>query len=455
LLFLGLAIAVTWLNPRGFEQHLTFLTESQVGLIWKIQDDFLPYRPWSPPADAGPAFTSLAFWLCNLLYASFFWSAGRRLLRLARERSAAALEGFDAVHFGLGLAAFMASLVAVRFHWLALFPLLYLLRGVAPPPLAPVWRLAGATFALAISAVLPAAAVMPAFTAEVEREPSGYWRSDWLDVRYCGPGARFLSEAGLEGRLYHPFNLGGFLGYWLSPRLQTFIDGRLDHVPLAVLEDYLTVRRTSRRGPTPPLRQRLDRWGIDLFFADTFPEAWYLDRESGFHLRRLPEWIPVFVARSHAIYLRHNPRNRVNIERVAAYYARLGVPFDRQRGLDVARVIAEAPDFAAAQQLVLPTRADLVRRASSSDPARRARALEVLARHAWRVGNFASQVELDRQLVALRPEARDPAFRLADALLALGRSRQALPVAQGLLRAFPRDDEVVRLAADARSRVAE
>ena len=32
--------------------------------------------------------------------------------------------------------------------------------------------------------------------------------------------------------------------------------------------------------------------------------AWYADRESGTPLRRLPEWIPVWVARTHAIYLR-------------------------------------------------------------------------------------------------------------------------------------------------------
>ena len=434
LLFLGLALVVTWANPRGFDQHLTFFTESEAGLIWKIRDDFLPYRPWSAP-DAGPAFTTLAWWSCNLLYLAFFASALGRLLRLGRERSAAALRAFDAVHFGLGLAAFVASLVAVRFHWLALFPLLYLLRPLAARPLSVPWRGVLAALALAIAAALPVAAVMPAFTAEVTREAGGYWRSDWLDVRYCGPGARFLSDAGLEGRLYHPFNLGGFLGYSLTPRIQTFIDGRLDHVPAEVLDDYLTIRRTSRRGPTTPLRQRLDRWGIDLFFADSFPEPWYADRESGYHLRRLPEWIPIWVARSHAIYLRRNARNRANLARVAAYYAERGVPFDPVRGLDVARVIAEAPAFAQEQQLVLPKTAPLAERAE----------------HAWRVGNFEEQVELDRKLYERAPEARDPALRLADGLLALGRNRRALAVLERLEAAHPADDEVAWLAARARA----
>jgi hypothetical protein len=247
---------------------------------------------------------------------------------------------------------------------------------------------------------------------------------------------RFLADAGLEGRLYHPFNLGGFIGYRLAPEAQTFIDGRLDHVPAEVLDDYLTIRRTSRRGPTAPLRERLDRWGIDLFFADSFPEAWYVDRESGYQLRRLPEWAPIWVSRTHAIYLRRNARNRANLARVAAYYGGRGVPFDPARGLDVARVIAEAPAFAREQQLVLPMTASLAERAE----------------HAWRVGHFEAQVELDRELHERVPDARDPALRLADGLLALGRNRRALNLLERLEARFPGDAEVLRLAAEARAR---
>ena len=451
LLFLALAIAVSSLNPRGYEQHLTFLGEAEAGLIWKIRDDFLPYRPFAPPWDAGPAFTALAWGVANLVYAAFTVEALRRLLRLARARSAPALAGFDAVHFGLALAAFAASLVAVRFHWLALFPLVYLLRPLAARPLAPAARAVVAAIALAIAVALPAAARAPALAAEVARESRG-WRSDWLDVRYCGSGARFLADAGLTGRLFHPINLGGFLGYQLAPHLRTFIDGRLDHVPAGVLDDYLILRRTSRIGPTPPLRRRLTRWGIDVFVADTFPEAWYADRESGYHLRRLPEWIPIWVARTHALYLRRNARNRVNLERVAAYYAARGVPFDRGRGLEVERVVAEAPAFAAEQELVHPAEAELERAITGADPIARALASEALARHAWSVGRFTRQVELDRRIHAERPRAREPAVRLADGLLALGRPDEARAVLEPLAREWPEDAELAELLGFARDR---
>ena len=45
----------------------------------------------------------------------------------------------------------------------------------------------------------------------------------------------------------------------------------------------------------------------------------------------------------HAIYLRRNERNAENLERVIAYYEREGVPFDRNRGLDVKAVIDARP----------------------------------------------------------------------------------------------------------------
>jgi hypothetical protein len=452
LLFLALAIALTSLNPRGYEQHLTFVGESHAGLIWKIRDDFLSYHPFAPPHGAGPAFTLLAWGVANLVYAAFLIDASLRLIRLARRRTAAAVEAFDAVHFGLAAAALAASLVAVRFHWLAVFPLLYLLRPLAARPMPPGARAAVAAAALAIAAALPGSAGAPALAAEVAREKAGYWRSPWLDARYCGPGTRFLADAGLEGRLFNPFNLGGFLGYWLAPRMRTFIDGRLDHVPAEVLDTYLSLRRTSRIGPTPPLRRRLRRWGIDVFFADTFPHAWYADRESGYHLRRLPEWMPIFVARTHAVYLRRNPRNGVNLERVAAYWAARGVPFDRTRGFEVERVIHDAPALAAELELVLPGEAALDRGIAGADRAARARALESLAAHTWRVGRFTRQVELDAAIHAERPQAREPALRLSDGLLALGRVDAAIAVLEPLARSRPEDDEVADLVKLARER---
>jgi hypothetical protein len=454
LAFAG-SLAVTLLNPRGFDQHLTFFTESRAGLIWKIRDDFLPWQPFALPSEPGPIFTPLAWGLIDGLYALVISCAVWRLWRFARTRSTEAAEALDPVHLGLALAAGVASLVSVRFHWLSLFPLLYLLRqwrAWTPAPGAVRAALALASIVLVLAT--PRVANFASYASELAFERDGY-RGAWMDDRYCGPGMRFLRDARLEGRLYHPFNLGGFLGYWLAPGMRTFIDGRLDHVPAEVLDDYLAIRRASRTGPTHVLRERLDRWGVDVFFADSFAPERYDRRISGTHLRRLPEWIPIHASRSCVVYLRRNPHNRPNLERTIAYYVRRGVPFDPDRGLRVGRALARAPEWAEAQRLRHPDHANLEVLVARGGETERAFALDQLAAHAWRIGDFEGQIPLDRELLRLRPRERTPGVRLADALIQRGRVRSALPVLEAVLHAHPGDPEARYLERRAKRRVEE
>jgi hypothetical protein len=448
-------LVVTLANPRGLEQHLTFATEASVGSIWKIRDDFSSWNPFAPIRDL-TAFTPFSWALLDALFAAFLLAFGWRALRFARRRDAESLVALDLLHAALGAAAGVACLVAVRFHWLALLPLLYLLRAWRPRAhrhaLAPA-AFAAATLALAVA--MPRANGFAGFFAEVANEPEG-WRGASMDERYCGPCMRFLRDAGLEGRLYQPFNLGGYLGWWLAPRLRTFIDGRLDHVPAEVLDDYLAIRRLSRDGPSAPLRDRLDRWGVDIFFADAFPESEYPERASGFHLRRLPEWLPVYVSRSCAVYLRRSPANQENLARVAAYYAARGAPFDPARGFDAARALREAPAWAAEQRIALANAAELEawrRRGPREDRPEyavlRFSARAELADHAWRIGDFATSLALDEEWLAEEPDAFTPSWRRVDALLALGRPRAALEAAEALLHAHPRRRESHRWKARA------
>jgi len=455
VLALAAVLAITWLNPRGFDQHLTFFTESRAGLIWKIRDDFLPWQPFVAPVDAGQVFTPLAWGLIDALYALVLGCALWRLWRLHRTRSAAALRGLDPVHLGLALASGVACLVSVRFHWLCLFPLLYLLRQWrAWRPVPEAARAALAVGCVVLALATPRSAGFAAYASELAFEPDGY-RSQWMDERYCGPGMRFLRDAQLEGRLYHPFNLGGFLGYWLAPDLRTFIDGRLDHVPAEVLDDYLAIRRASRTGPTHVLRDRLDRWGVDVFVADAFAPERYDQRLSGTHLRRLPEWIPVYASSSCVIHLRRNPRNRPNLERVVAYYALREVPFDPQRGLRVGRALEVAAEWADAQRLRHPAQGALEAQVARGSQAEQVFALEQLAAHAWRIGDFDAQIPLDRAHLRLRPDARTPGVRLADALIQRGRHRAALAVLAKVLARHPGDPEAAYLERRARRELGE
>lgn len=436
----------TLLNPQGIEQHLTFLTEARSGSIFQLQDDFRPWNPLHPGADAA-ALTGLSWLAMDAIFAAFALLSARSGARFVREPGLQRLRALDPVQLGLGAAAFVACLVSVRFHWLAFLPLYALARRARHA--APALRWAAVVGSAALALAWPRAVGLAAYAREVEREPAGY-AAPWLDARYCGAGVRFLDEAGLRGRLYNPFNLGGFLGYWLAPRMRTFIDGRLDHVAPPVLDDYRAIRRTSLSGPGVRLRQLLDRWKIDVFFADAFDESEYAGRRSGTHLRRLPEWMLVHVGPSHAIYLRRGPRSRRNLARVAAWYRGRGVPFDPARGLDVSRVMREARGWAEAQGLLPPEFDQLEVLRRSSLPEVRAVALEALAAHAWRIAWFEAEVERDRELVELRPEAFEPRRRLADGLIQLDRPGEALPVARRLRRDHPHEPEAEYLLHAAR-----
>jgi hypothetical protein len=439
---------VTLLNPRGIEQHLTFATESSVGSIWKIRDDFGAWNPFAPTHDL-VAFVPFSWVSMDLLFGAALLAGAWQLVRFARRRDAASLARLDLVHGALAGAALVACLVAVRFHWLAFLPLLYLLRR---------WRERERLFALAplgfaaatvlLAVAMPRANHFASLFAEVAREPDG-WRGGAMDERYCGPGMRFLADAGIEGRLYQPFNEGGYLGYHLAPRLRTFIDGRLDHVPAEVLDDYLTIRRASRDGPSARLRDRLDRWGVDVFFADTFPERWYPERTSGFQLRRMPEWQRIYTSRNCTVYLRRSPANRENLSRVVDYYAARGVPFDPARGFDAARALREAPDWARAQRIEVADAARLETWRRGADPALRRRALAELAEHAWRIGDFAGALARGEEWLAEEPDAFAPAWQRVDALLALGRPREALEAARALAAAHPERIESERWLARA------
>jgi hypothetical protein len=246
--------------------------------------------------------------------------------------------------------------------------------------------------------------------------------------------------------------MGGFLGYWLAPRLKTFIDGRMDHYPSEVLDDYLRMRHASQAGAMRMLSELLEKWQVDVFFGTGFPESRYSERTWTAHLRRLPGWVPVFVSQTHSIFLRKAPRNSRNFALVKAYYLQRNVPFDLEHGVDVSAAIRRRPGWAASQGIVPAHYARLLAEREGSDPERRRGALAELGELHWRVGAFAEGVEADRELVALDPQALEPRRRLADGLLQLGRAAEALAVAEELHARDPAYGDVEILLALARQR---
>jgi hypothetical protein len=437
---LVLGILAAGLNPRGFAQHATFFTEAASGDIWQLRDDFLSWNPLVP-ARGNRALTPYCWVIADALLAAFTLVSGARLLGLWRKRTPAALRELDALHLGLGAASFAAMFVAVRFHWMCVFPLLYLLRAARRVP-RPALSRAAAVTSLALALALPVGIQLDSYRREVLFEPGGYWQSPYLAARYCDAGMRFLRDSRLKGRLFHPFNLGGFLGYWLSPRLRTFIDGRMDHYPGAVLEDYVAIRGAARLDRQDRLTHLLDARNVDVYLGTSFVESRYAGGSWTDHLRRLPGWLTIFSSQECAAFLRDVPRNRPNFHRVARYYAGRRIPFSPSDGVDVATAIHTRPDWSKRYGLVPREYERLLADRASPLPAVRSAALEALAQIYWRVGAFRDSAAIDRELVEERPEARVPRRRLADALLQLGRPGKALALTDKLMREDPGDSEV-------------
>jgi hypothetical protein len=446
---LALGLVATLLNPRGVQQHLSFVTSARAGVIWQVPDDWEHFNPFARGPFLG--ITDLLAWLVmDGVLVAFLLAGVVGLVRFLRRPSSAALRGVDPVFAALGVAGVSAALVSIRFLWLSVFPLLFILRALraalADRPrtaTAVAWVVAAGGVALAVA--FPRASAFPLVAEFLPARVSAYVADPYVAHKYHVEGVRFLRETGVEGRLFNKYAVGGFLGYWLAPRLRTFVDGRY---PAGILKDYGAVSRQRGALPGESFLDVLERWRVDLFVGMGVPLGPGPDGilSTTAHLEGAPGWMLVSRSVHHAIYLRVNERNRENLDRVAAYYAREGVPFDPARGLDVAAVLRARPDWAVAHEMLPASYASLVAARTDPDPAVRFRALDYLGLVCALLGLYPESVQFDREAVALAPDALAPRRRLVYTLLRLGRWDEARAALEAIGRIAP-EDALSQLAA--------
>jgi hypothetical protein len=453
---LALGTLASLFNPRGIAQHLTFFTSSSESAIWLVKDEWTHFDPLRWGHYAGGSVSLAGMVAMDVLIASFAVGVGVAFTAFWRRPSLRALDRFAPERFGLALAAFVAIAISVRFFWLAVFPLGYLLALCRSAP-----RLAGSR-ATAVGIAATCVALLAAFSGA-----SGFGRDASLTGRYLARpyslagytplSVRFLRASGVRGRLFNSYEEGGFLGFWLAPKLRTFIDSRTEHYSQQVARDYVHIN--EQRGDTAEgsFLELLDRYEVDFFLGSGLPiqrlEAEYADYTTA-HLEGAPGWIPVFRTREAAVYLRSDARNQRNRERIAAWYAREGVPFDAERGLDVATVIAARPDWAIAHGMLPLDYARLLEERSDADPALRFRALDALGACYLALGAYEAELAVDRQATALQPRARAPRRRRVFSLLRTGRSSRARIEARSLIALDP-DDIASKMFLRAARRLAE
>jgi len=238
-----LGLGATFVNPLGSGAHLLFLRAGEASPeLSVVVDEWSRLDPFHwPPANLPPGPVG---WLAYLLLSIATLTAIGAAVRLWRRgEEEGRLANVDGALVALALVGVIAPLYAVRFLWLSFFPLLLLVnvaRDAARDRARLRWSIALATLLL-----IPASHQFGQWRLLSSGISTSGYDSPYHRWKYHDRAVHFLRETGLEGNLYNPYSMGGFLGYWLAPRLRLFIDGSLN-VPPSVMQDYLAIQPSRR-----------------------------------------------------------------------------------------------------------------------------------------------------------------------------------------------------------------
>lgn len=368
----GLAMAAaSLLNPQGHLAHLAYLDAGRETMALEaVVDEWNPTNllawpiPFLPPTLAA----WLAAWGCvGLVALGAVRLAGERLDAMPRvangaDPAGASVRAIDPALLALAVAGIGAFIVASRFLWLGVFALA-VGAGLASSAQSLRRRSDGigpTLAALAIAALSVAAALVhmragdwPLVSRAMRAEGADY-AAPYPAERFNTPALWFLADSGVEGRIFNDYPLGGFMSFWLAPRLQMSSSGTMN-VEKAAMEANRAIAARQPHHEGESYAELLDRQGIDLFLGLGFPIPATPGRPipcTVRHLAHEPGWILVFRNLRSAVYLRRNDRNAANLVRIARYYAQAGVPFDPTTGFDPAHAIDAAPRWSAEQGLV-------------------------------------------------------------------------------------------------------
>lgn len=457
----GLAMFTASLaNPQGVGAHLAYFSSGTDTLaLESVVDEwnatnFLSWPiPFLPPSLAA----WLMGWVCIVGLALV-------VVRLGRERFVAHGAGVRAVDpalvafAGAGLAA---AALASRFLWLGIFALaaigaLVSLRTSAPSPVGsaaasadrsclprsttaaivttPGTAVALALFTLAAAILHFSAGDWPLVSRAMRAEGADYV-APYPTERYGTHAIWFLADTGVEGRIFNDYPLGGFMSFWLSPKLQMASSGTMN-VAREAMEANLAIGARQTLRPGEDYAALLDRQGFDLFLGAGYPIEATAGRPipcTTRHLEHEPGWLLVFRNLRNAVYLRRNAENSENLERIGAYYARAGVPFDRERGFETEKVVRTASRWAIDHGVVPIDFESLVAHVRTSG---RKKQVDLQTHHLAilyaTLGLYERALAIDGLIRSVDPDDSVAGWRVIWSLIQLGRWNEAMTAAEGL-----------------------
>ncbi len=443
-------------NPSGPGVLLPYLRAGDsTPSLTQVYDEWAPLTLLQLPVrDLTPTpFDWLLLWgllLVTLVIVAWWALRGRQPDSAARR--------IDPALVAVACASWVAMATAVRFMWLALFPILLLaaIGRVLVSSRDRAFAIREWTGVLLTSALIPCFmswGIWSLLARGVPQDLEGY-SAPYSIAKHPGHSTWLLRDAGLTGRLFAGYYSGGFLGFWLSPALRAMVNGTLN-VPPEVMQAYMALQ--SRYGvDDATFEETLEDQDLDLFLGWGLP-GYHPTRPRVFtinHPERTESWILVFRNFRESLWLRDHPRNTANFERIERYYAEAGVPFDRDRGFEVKRVLREALDWARRHALV-PVSLDAIERAASQGAeGRRTVALGRLAQIYLALGLYEEALSIDSRVLAGNGDQRGALRRSLWCLLHLDRTDEALAIADRL-EAISRPDSLGNALATAARRYSE
>jgi tetratricopeptide (TPR) repeat protein len=123
-------------------------------------------------------------------------------------------------------------------------------------------------------------------------------------------GVEFLNLNPLPGRMYNPYEWGGYFAWRLYPDYKVFIDGRANTVyPEEVYRDSIFSMQGEKNWP-----EIMDKYDINFVFCNKFL------RDAGGHrlpdrLQESPDWVLIFEDDVEMLFIRNEEGNREIIEK--------------------------------------------------------------------------------------------------------------------------------------------
>jgi len=130
---------------------------------------------------------------------------------------------------------------------------------------------------------------------------------------YPEGAARFIRREHLPPNLFNDYNIGGYLSWALWPEHRTSIDNRA--VPFGSELFHLHRRLLSEPPGSPLWREQSERLGLNTLVVGISRYT----GSAGFPLRQFcdsPEWRPVYLDETAAVFVRNGPENAAPIRRL-------------------------------------------------------------------------------------------------------------------------------------------